>query len=93
VDSNYCTLYLLLHENNPEEIRQNHSLENKMDIQKKIEELGLFLPACPKPLASYVPANRIDNLIYVSGQLPSIKGDLGSYVGAVPSSMSPEVGR
>lgn len=62
-----------------------------MDIQKKIEELGLFLPACPKPLASYVPANRIDNLIYVSGQLPSIKGDLGSYVGSVPSSMSPEV--
>ena len=56
-----------------------------MDIQKKIEELGLFLPACPKPLASYVPANRIDNLIYVSGQLPSIKGDLGSYVGSVPS--------
>ena len=54
-----------------------------MDIQKKIEELGLFLPACPKPLASYVPANRIDNLIYVSGQLPSIKGDLGSYVGSV----------
>ena len=62
-----------------------------MDIQKKIEELGLFLPTCPKPLASYVPANRIDNLIYVSGQLPSIKGDLGSYVGSVPSSMSPEV--
>lgn len=62
-----------------------------MDIQKKIEELGLFLPQCPKPLASYVPANRIENMIYVSGQLPSIKGDLGHFVGKVPSSMSPEV--
>lgn len=62
-----------------------------MNIQKKIEELGLFLPQCPKPLASYVPANRVDNIIYVSGQLPTIKGNLGDYVGKVPSSMSPEV--
>lgn len=62
-----------------------------MDIQKKIESLGLFLPPCPKPLAAYVPANRVDNMIYVSGQLPSIKGDLGHFTGKVPSSMSPEV--
>lgn len=59
-------------------------------IQKKIEELGLTLPECPKPLAAYVPAVRSGNNIFVSGQLPSVNGDFSAYCGTVPTELAPE---
>ena len=43
---------------------------------KKLESLGLSLPAAPKPVASYVPGVRTGNLVYVSGQLPMRDGQL-----------------
>lgn len=61
-----------------------------MSIQQKIEELGLSLPECPKPLAAYVPAVRMGNMIVVSGQLPSVKGDFSAYCGTVPTELSAE---
>ncbi len=45
-------------------------------IEEKIKELGYELPEAPKPLAAYVPALSINDLIFTSGQLPSIKGEL-----------------
>lgn len=46
-------------------------------IDQKIKELiGRELPTAPKPLAAYVPAQRIGNLIFTSGQLPFIEGKL-----------------
>lgn len=41
-----------------------------MDIEKKLKELGISLPAPPKPLANYVPAVRAGNLLFVSGHGP-----------------------
>ncbi len=38
--------------------------------------LGLTLPAVAKPIAAYVPARRLGNLIWTSGQLPSRSGEL-----------------
>ena len=61
-----------------------------MDIKKKVEELALVLPECPVPLAAYVPATRFGNVIAVSGQLPSVKGDFSAYTGKVPSEVSIE---
>ena len=58
-----------------------------MDIKKKVEELALTLPECPAPLAAYVPATRFGNVIAVSGQLPSIKGDFSAYCGSVPNEL------
>ena len=43
---------------------------------KRLESLGITLPGIPKPLASYVPAVRAGNLVYVSGQLPMREGQL-----------------
>ena len=38
-------------------------------IEKRIEELGLTLPSCPKPVADYIPAAQfLGNLVYISGQ-------------------------
>lgn len=40
------------------------------DIDAKLEQLGITLPDAPAPAANYVPFVQIDNLIYVSGQIP-----------------------
>lgn len=59
-------------------------------IKKKVEELGLTLPEVAAPLAAYVPATRAGDVIFVSGQLPSVKGDFSAYTGIVPTALSPE---
>jgi enamine deaminase RidA (YjgF/YER057c/UK114 family) len=46
------------------------------NIEDKIKELGLFLPDLPKPLASYIPAKKVGNILFTSGQLPLVKGEL-----------------
>lgn len=47
-----------------------------MDYNEKLKELGVTLPEPAAPLASYVPSVRSGNMVYISGQLPSIKGEL-----------------
>ncbi|MGQ0846186.1 MAG: RidA family protein [Sporichthyaceae bacterium] len=42
----------------------------------RLIELGLKLPEVPIPLAAYVPAVRSGNLVYCSGQLPTVDGAL-----------------
>lgn len=38
-------------------------------IEKRLEELGLQLPNCPVPVASYIPGQIfLDRLVYISGQ-------------------------
>ena len=40
------------------------------NVEQKLRELGLELPAAPSPIAEYVPAKRVGNMVYVSGQGP-----------------------
>lgn len=47
-----------------------------MTWSAKLTELGIELPAVVAPLAAYVPAKRIGNLVYTSGQLPIEGGEL-----------------
>ncbi|KGA20901.1 LysR family transcriptional regulator [freshwater metagenome] len=44
--------------------------------ETKIKELGFNLPEIVNPIASYVPAKQVGNLIFTSGQLPMVKGEL-----------------
>ena len=46
------------------------------NILANVKALSLELPACPPPLAAYIPATRTENMIYVSGQLPIQKGKI-----------------
>ncbi len=41
-----------------------------MGAEAKIAELKLELPPAPKPIATYLPAVKIGNLLYVSGHGP-----------------------
>ena len=61
-------------------------------IEAKIKELGYTLPEPAKPLAVYIPAIKIDNLVYTAGQLPSVNGQL-QYKGKVGFNVSEEDGQ
>lgn len=43
---------------------------------ERLAELGLELPTVAAPLAAYVPATRVGNQVWTSGQLPLIDGSL-----------------
>jgi enamine deaminase RidA (YjgF/YER057c/UK114 family) len=45
-------------------------------IEEKINELGYEVPEAPKPLAAYIPATKVDNLVFTAGQLPMVDGKL-----------------
>ena len=45
-------------------------------IEKKLEALGISLPAVTPPVATYVPWVRTGNLIFTAGQLPMKDGKL-----------------
>lgn len=45
-------------------------------IQKRLDSLGITLPAASAPAANYVPAVRSGDLLFTSGQLPLDNGKL-----------------
>ncbi|HET6679423.1 MAG TPA: RidA family protein [Nitrospiraceae bacterium] len=47
-----------------------------MTYEEKLTSLGLELPEAPKPVATYVPAVRTGNLLFLSGVLPMRNGQL-----------------
>lgn len=61
-------------------------------IEEKIKELGLELPEVAKPLAAYIPAKMIGNLIMTSGQVPVIKGEM-KFAGKIGKELSIEDGK
>ncbi len=44
--------------------------------EDRLRDLGLEVPEVAAPLASYVPTARSGDLVYTSGQLPIVKGEL-----------------
>ena len=57
-------------------------------VEKRLEEAGVTLPEAPKPVAAYVPAVKVGNLVFVSGQVPLREGELVAK-GPVPSVVDP----
>ncbi|WP_347304840.1 RidA family protein [Corynebacterium sp. SA-MJD20WY100] len=55
----------------------------------RLKELGYSLPPVAKPLASYVPATRVGNQVWTSGQLPLVDGAL-PVTGKVGGAVTPE---
>lgn len=57
-----------------------------------LEALGITLPTPAAPVAAYIPAKRVGNLLYISGQIPVRDGKV-MLTGAVPSQVSIESAR
>lgn len=47
-----------------------------MSISQRLAELGLELPEVAAPVASYIPAKIHGDLVWTSGQLPFVAGEL-----------------
>lgn len=60
-------------------------------VEKRLEAMGIILPECPKPVAAYVPAMKVNGFIYASGQTPIIDGEL-KYKGKVGVDLTIEEG-
>ena len=63
---------------------------------ERLADLGLALPPVAVPLAAYVPAVRFGDLVFTSGQLPTVAGQLHAVgkVGAdVPVELAVECAR
>jgi enamine deaminase RidA (YjgF/YER057c/UK114 family) len=60
-----------------------------MSVKEKLAALGLTLPTAAAPVAAYVPAVKIGNLVFTAGQLPVVDGKLVKE-GKVGSDVAPE---
>jgi len=45
-------------------------------LSSRVSELGIVLPASPKPLGAYVESTEAGNLLFLSGILPVVNGKL-----------------
>ena len=63
-----------------------------MSLRNELSKLNITLPQLAGPFGSYVPAKRVGNLVFVSGQLPMRDGKMLA-AGPVPSRCSVEQAR
>jgi len=63
-----------------------------MDVAGRLKELGIEIPEVSPPLAAYVPAVKAGNLVFVSGQLPMVKGEL-AFAGKLGRDLTLEQGQ
>ena len=64
----------------------------RTDPEARLRELGHELPPPPKPVAMYLPALRVGDLVFVSGQIPMAGGELMAQ-GRVPTDIDPDMAR
>jgi enamine deaminase RidA (YjgF/YER057c/UK114 family) len=60
--------------------------------ERRLEELGIQLPAPPDPFGTYVEAVQTGNLLFLSGMLPT-EGRGARFVGRVGGELDVETGR
>jgi enamine deaminase RidA (YjgF/YER057c/UK114 family) len=66
--------------------------QNKVDAEARIKELGIHLITPTPPIANYVKAVRVGNLVYLSGHGPD-KPEGGQVTGKVGAEVTLEQGR
>ncbi len=59
---------------------------------ERLKELGITLPEVARPVAAYVPAVRVGDFVYVSGQIPLVDGNL-AFVGKVGADITPDAAK
>jgi enamine deaminase RidA (YjgF/YER057c/UK114 family) len=63
-----------------------------MNVELKLKELGIELPAPPRPAGGYQPWIRQGNLLFISGQFPIENGQI-RYTGRVGAELAEDQGR
>ena len=60
--------------------------------ERRLQELGIELPAPPDPFGTYVEAVQTGNLLFLSGMLPT-EGHGAKFIGRVGAELDVEAGR
>jgi enamine deaminase RidA (YjgF/YER057c/UK114 family) len=60
-------------------------------IEDKLNQMGITVPEAAKPLAAYIPAIQIGNLVMTSGQVPVVSGSI-KYLGKVGGNIKEQQG-
>ena len=47
-----------------------------MGVEDRLRELGISLPPPPRSVGSYIPAVRTGHLLFLSGMIPLVQGEL-----------------
>ena len=63
-----------------------------MNIDDKLKKLNVTLPAAPDPVGAYVAFKKVNNLLFISGQLP-ISGDKQFIKGKIGKDLTLEDGQ
>ncbi|KAA0246120.1 MAG: RidA family protein [Ignavibacteriota bacterium] len=63
-----------------------------MMFEEKIKQLGITIPDPVKPLAAYIPAMQVGNLVMTSGQVPIANGAV-KFHGKVGRDLTEDEGR
>src|SRR5260221_11783057 len=58
-------------------------------VEKRLQELGITLPAPPQPFGSYAEAVQSGNLLFLSGMLPT-EGRVAKFIGRVGAELDGE---
>ena len=45
-------------------------------VEEKLNKVGVTIPDAPTPAANYLPFAKTGNLVFVSGQVPFVDGEL-----------------
>ena len=59
--------------------------------EERLGEMGITLPNLPTPIANYVPAKRVGNLVFTAGQVSAFEGR--AYKGKLGATMNIENGQ
>ena len=62
-----------------------------MSFESRLTELGIALPPAPKPVASYIPAVRVGDLLFLSGTGPFKDGKI-AFTGKLGKDLTVEQG-
>src|SRR5207248_11734791 len=66
-------------------------VERMSRVEERLGEMGITLPNLPTPIANYVPAKRVGNLVFTAGQVSAVEGQ--AYKGKLGATLSIEDGR
>ena len=63
-----------------------------MSVEENLKKLNIEIPDAPSPVGAYVAFKKIDNLLFISGQLP-VKLDGGMIKGKIGKDLSLDDGK
>ena len=66
--------------------------DQQASAEQRLRELGIRLPAPPKPFGTYVEAVQTGNLLFLRGMLPT-EGHGAKFIGRVGAELGVETGR